>query len=180
MNTQKEEIADTFQKHFNHFGYKKTSVDEIAKEIKLSKKTIYQHFSSKEEIFYYVVYRIADQFRHKMEIKLDKFPAYPNKLAELIRLIFAESRKWLKHKNDPFEFRYKYEISEMAFRDAYEELFKAIIREGVEQGKFSPVQVDLTVRFIQGIIGESMKLLSVNPELTVEDDTIKAVLKIVS
>jgi AcrR family transcriptional regulator len=180
MNTQKEEIADTFQKHFNHFGYKKTSVDDIAKELKVSKKTIYQHFSSKEEILYYVVYRIAGQFRQKMEKNLDKFPAYPDKLAELIRLIFAESRKWLQQKNDPFEFKYKYEISEMAFRDAYEELFKEIIREGVEQGGFAPVQVDLTVRFIQGIIGESMKLLSVNPKLTVEDETIEAVLKLVT
>jgi AcrR family transcriptional regulator len=180
MDTQKEQIADTFQQHFNHFGYKKTSVDEIAKALKISKKTIYQHFSSKEEVFYYVVYRIAGQYRNRMEKKLDKFPAYPDKLAELIRLIFAEARKWLKQKNDPFEFKYKFEIAELAFGDAYEELIKKVIQEGVDQGEFKPIQVDMTTRFIQGMISESMKLLSTNPDLDVEAETAEAALKLVS
>ncbi|MGD9101586.1 MAG: TetR/AcrR family transcriptional regulator, partial [Anaerolineae bacterium] len=66
MDAKKEQIADAFQKHFNHFGYKKTSVGDIARELKISKKTIYQHFSTKEEIFYYVVSRIARQYRDRM------------------------------------------------------------------------------------------------------------------
>ena len=44
----RERIADVFKKHFTYFGFKKTSVDEVAKELKISKKTIYQFFSSKE------------------------------------------------------------------------------------------------------------------------------------
>jgi AcrR family transcriptional regulator len=180
MDPQKEQIADTFQKHFSHFGYKKTSVDEIAQALKISKKTIYQHFSSKEEIFYYVVYRIAGQYRNKMAKKLEQWPTYPEKLAELIRLIFAEARKWLKQKNDPFEFKYKYEIAELAFGDAYEELIKKVIREGVEQGEFTPVQVDITTRFIQGVIAESMKLLSADPNLNVEEEAVKAALRLVT
>lgn len=180
MDTQKEQIADTFQQHFNHFGYKKTSVDEVAGALQISKKTIYQHFSSKEEIFYYVVFRIAGQYRKKMERKLEQSPTHTDKLAELIHLIFVEARQWLKQPNDPFEFKYKYEIAEMAFRDAYEELIKKVIREGVEQNEFRPVQVDITARFIQGMIAESMKLLAADPDLNVEAETIAASGKLVT
>ena len=60
-SAQKQAIADAFKKHFQHFGFKKTSMDDISNELHVSKKTIYQYFSTKEEIFYYVVSQIAHQ-----------------------------------------------------------------------------------------------------------------------
>jgi len=177
MKDRREVIADNFQKYFNHFGFKKTSVDEVARELEISKKTIYQHFSSKEEIFYYIVSRIARRYRNKMERKLEELATYREKIERLIQMIFSESRKWLK-KNDAFEFRYKYEIAELAFQDTYAELITEIVQKGTEQGEFSVPQVDLTVRFIRGIIAESMNLLSANPELKVEEETIEAIFKL--
>jgi AcrR family transcriptional regulator len=41
---QKQAIAEAFKKHFQHFGFKKTSVDDISEELHISKKTIYQYF----------------------------------------------------------------------------------------------------------------------------------------
>ena len=177
MKDRKEVIADEFQKHFNHFGFKKTSVDDVARALQVSKKTIYQHFSSKEEIFYHIVSRIARQYRAKMERELDTYPTRREKLEHLIRMIFDESRKWLKT-NDAFEFKYKYEIAELAFQDTYEELVVELIQGGIEAGEFSTQQADLAGRFIRGIIAESMKLLSSNPALDVEKDTSEAVLKL--
>lgn len=40
---------------FARFGFKKTSVDELARAARISKATIYAHFDSKEEIFAEVV-----------------------------------------------------------------------------------------------------------------------------
>lgn len=177
MKDRKEVIADEFQKHFNHFGFKKTSVDDVARALQISKKTIYQHFSSKEEIFYHIVSRIARQYRAKMERKLDTYPTYREKLEHLIRMVFAESRKWLKT-NDAFEFRYKREIGELAFQDTYEELIVELVQGGMEAGEFSTQRAELAGRFIRGIIAESMKLLSSSPDLAVEEDTCKAVLKL--
>jgi AcrR family transcriptional regulator len=174
MGTQKEEIADSFKRHFEHYGYKKTSVDEIARELKISKKTIYQHFNSKEEIFYYIVSRIARQYMNRMAADLSGLPTQMGKLDQLVGMIFSESRKWLKG-NDAFEFRYKYDIAGLAFQDAYNDLLAELIRGGVEAGEFREGPVDLTVRFINGIISESMKLLTVNPELEVEEEVVAAI-----
>jgi AcrR family transcriptional regulator len=133
---QKQAIADTFQKHFQHFGFKKTSVDDISNELHISKKTIYQYFSTKEEIFYYVVNQIARQYLKRMENDLAQSLTYREKLTQLIHMIFSEAKNWLKD-NDAFEFRYKYEIAELAFKDAYSELMKQLLERGVEAGVHS-------------------------------------------
>jgi AcrR family transcriptional regulator len=175
---QKQAIADTFKKHFQHFGFKKTSVDEISNELHISKKTIYQYFSTKEEIFYYVVSQIARQYLKRMESELVRFATCREKLARLIHMIFSEARNWLKD-NDAFEFRYKYEIAELAFKDAYSELMKQLLQQGIEAGEFASAPVDLTVRMMQGMISESMRLVNANPDLAVEDHLTSAILKLV-
>jgi len=177
IDSQKEVIADTFQKHFNHFGYKKTSIDDISAELHISKKTIYEHFSTKEEIFYFIVSRIAHQYLRSMEQDLVKFSTYNEKLTRLIHLIFTEAKKWLKE-NDAFEFRYKYEIGELAFKDAYIELLQKLVTQGMESGEFAHAPIDMTVRLIQGMISESIRLVSVNPDLQIEDHLTEATLKL--
>jgi hypothetical protein len=47
-------------------------------------------------------------------------------------------------------------------------------------GEFAAAPVDLTVRMMQGMISESMRLVSANPDLEVEEHLIKSILKLVS
>lgn len=174
---KKEIIADAFQKHFNHFGFKKTSVDDISRELKISKKTIYQHFSSKEKVYYYIISRFANNNRDWMEKKLNKFNSTHEKIEQLIIMLFSHSRSWLKE-NDSFEFKNKYEIARLAFQEAYSRLIKKLITEGIEAKEFKPVNIDVTALFIQGIISESMKMLNSNPKLKIENDVIDSIFKL--
>ncbi|MBN2520133.1 MAG: TetR/AcrR family transcriptional regulator [Bacteroidales bacterium] len=175
---QKDQIAEIFSRHFNHYGFKKTSVDEIARELKMSKKTIYKHFSSKEKIFYYIVSKVAIKYSKEMEKKLTPFPNQQEKINQLIIMIFNETRKWLQEGHDAFEFKYKYEIAQLAFQDAYNEIFKKIIIEGNNLNEFYISNPELIVRFINGIISESMRLITSNPELEVEADVIESIQKL--
>ncbi len=175
---QKQAIAGAFKKRFQHFGFKKTSVDDISDDLHISKKTIYQYFNTKEEIFYYVVSQIARQYLKRMDKELDQFPTNREKLAQLIHLVFKEARKWLKE-NDAFEFRYKYEIGELAFKDAYSELIRQLLQQGMEAAEFSAMPVELTVHMIQGMISESMRLVTANPAQEVEAPLTRGILKLV-
>jgi len=67
-------------------------VDDISAELHISKKTIYQYFNTKEEIFYYVVSRIARQYMHRMEQDLARIPTAGEKLTQLVHMIFAEAK----------------------------------------------------------------------------------------
>jgi len=174
----KEKIADVFKKHFNHFGYKKTSVDEVAKELKMSKKTIYRFFTSKEKIFYYIVSRVAIGIKTGMDKDLQAYQSDIEKLRQLIIKIFAESKTWLK-KNDVFEFRYKYEIGSLAFKDAFEELLIRIIKSGMEKGEFEESSLEIKVRFIMGIISEGMDIIARDPNKEIVTAVIDSALKIV-
>jgi AcrR family transcriptional regulator len=179
--TQKKElIAESFRKHFEHFGFQKTSVDNISNELKISKKTIYKFFDTKEKIFYYIISKVADDYCRKMEKDVQKqsFENNTEKISYLVSQIFTEANKWLKKGNDAFEFKYKFEIAEMAFKDAYNKLFEKIITDGVQSGEFKTGNVQFTMRFINGIFSEAMRLLSVNPEVEIETETNKTLIKL--
>lgn len=175
---KKDQIVDTFEKHFKHFGFKKTSVDDIAGELKISKKTIYKFFSSKEKVFYFIISKIARKFSRDMGKKLGKYDSQEEKVRQLIFMIFAETRKWLKSGNDAFEFKYKYEISELAFKEAYNDLFRQLIQKGIENKEFSISGLDLSIRFINGIMSECIRLVSVNPDLQVENEVTDSIIKL--
>ncbi|HUA35286.1 MAG TPA: TetR/AcrR family transcriptional regulator [Candidatus Binataceae bacterium] len=44
-------ILDAAQKLFSRYGYRRTSIDDIAREAEIAKGTVYLSFKSKEEIF---------------------------------------------------------------------------------------------------------------------------------
>ncbi len=47
----KERIKQSARGQFYVYGFKNVKTEDIAKDIKISKKTIYEHFKSKEELF---------------------------------------------------------------------------------------------------------------------------------
>jgi AcrR family transcriptional regulator len=176
---QKQIITETCEKHFKHFGYKKTSIDDIAKELNISKKTIYKFFSTKEKIYYHVISKIAKGLCKKMEKKISGEKTNKDKIEKLVHQIFSKTKSWLKKGNDAFEFKYKYEISELAFKEAYNELLRKIITKGMENNEFSVNNVSLTLKFINGIFSESMKLVSANPDINIEDDITNSIFKLI-
>jgi TetR/AcrR family transcriptional repressor of mexJK operon len=177
VNSAKDRIADCFEKHFSHFGFKKTSVDEVAGELRVSKKTIYQYFATKEEIYYFIIGKIARGFSNDLEAKLTGIPAYQEKLSALLKMICSETRCWLKSKPS-LEFKYQDDLELQAFQAAYTQLIRKLINDGNEAGEFAKIPVDITARFINGLISESIKVLSASPKINVEDDLIQAVFKL--
>lgn len=51
MDDVKNLILDKATERMDRFGFKKTTMDEISKDCKISKKTIYEHFADKEDMF---------------------------------------------------------------------------------------------------------------------------------
>ncbi|HEV2169666.1 MAG TPA: TetR/AcrR family transcriptional regulator [Candidatus Binatus sp.] len=49
--TKRDAILDAALKLFSQYGYRRTSIDDIAREAEIAKGTVYLSFESKEEIF---------------------------------------------------------------------------------------------------------------------------------
>lgn len=52
MKNRKNEIIDAARKRFARHGFRKTSVEEIARDLRIGKATIYHYFNSKTDLFY--------------------------------------------------------------------------------------------------------------------------------
>ncbi len=68
---------------FSRYGFRKTTMDEIARALKMGKSSIYYYFNSKEEIFEAVVRNEANVLRNElttaiksMESPVDKMRKY--------------------------------------------------------------------------------------------------------
>ncbi len=57
----KQEIIDVAARLFARYGFKKTSIDDVAMAAGIGKGSVYLHFASKEEIFAEVVGRMSDR-----------------------------------------------------------------------------------------------------------------------
>ena len=177
INT-KIKIADAFEKHFLHFGFKKTTVDDVAAELGISKKTIYKLFDTKDDIFYFIISRKAEARRIMIEGELEVLSLAALKMETMIRINFTEFRKIHKKKSPAFDDRFQYEIASMAFREAFNRLVSDIVEEGVENKEFTVCGHEMTVKYVQALITETVRVLRDDPESTPEDVLICTIKKI--
>lgn len=67
-----ESVLAVAEKLFGHYGIEKTSMDDIAKAAHKSKRSLYNYFTGKEDIFRKVLIREMDDIRDKANEILDK------------------------------------------------------------------------------------------------------------
>ncbi len=66
---KKEQVILEARKLFKKYGYKKVSMDEVARKAQVTKKTIYTYFKDKEELFKYFIKEELEQIRQRIEQK---------------------------------------------------------------------------------------------------------------
>jgi AcrR family transcriptional regulator len=57
----REAILDATDRLLGRLGYQKTTIDDLAREAGIARRTIYLHFASKEEIFLASIDRVVDR-----------------------------------------------------------------------------------------------------------------------
>ena len=68
----KRKILDLAFYAFNEQGYKAVSMDLVARELRISKKTIYRHFQSKEEILETGMAELFSEYEQKFNAVLEQ------------------------------------------------------------------------------------------------------------
>lgn len=178
INQQRERIAQAFENHFRHFGFKKTTVDDVAEEMSISKKTIYKYFRSKNEIFYYVISRKALTRRQMIESKISDMGSAWEKMETMIRINFQEFRKVHKKRMGHLDEQFRADIAAGAFRETFLNLVLDIIYEGKENGEFEVCDEEMTVAFIQAMIIEAVRIIRNDDKSAPEDILICNIRKI--
>ena len=106
---KREQVIEAARKLFHQFGFKKVSMDEIAKEAGVTKKTIYMYFASKQELLkYFIQEEITNMEKivEKVEAKhQDFFETVNEAIYEILQYrkhqdflnIIAREAEWLKN-----------------------------------------------------------------------------------
>lgn len=140
---------------FGQFGFRKTTVDEIADQAGLSKRTLYQVFRSKEQILAELVMYEALTFRRYLlgQIKhlddpVEKFRAFCNLSAHyfdenpfLCRVLADDSGMFSPFLDDELRL----------VEDGIREIIGRLLVEGMEKGKFRALDISATIQCVMVI-----------------------------
>ena len=144
-------ILEAAEELFMQYGYSKTSVDDVTERIRISKKTLYQHFKSKEKILVTIFERIKTELSQQIEAVLaDKTLAFSEKLKESMRIISSQFSKIPPFFYDDIQYQAP-EVWSMWLdykKDAAFRHFRHLLEEGKASGDIKPdINIDMTVFF---------------------------------
>lgn len=137
----KHKIVGIASSVFSKFGFKKATMEDIAKAAGMGKSSLYYYFKSKEEIFEAVVKKEAQILSHELEKRVinlndnpkDKIRNYVfirmKYLKEMVNFYEALKNDYLANLAFTERIRKKYDVEE-------QETIKKILEEGVNQGIF--------------------------------------------
>ena len=162
MSVTKDQIADVVEKHVERFGYQKTTVDDIAAELGISKKTLYVHFDSKRDMYAYVVARIARMTRAQLAAAIEPQPTYRKKVRALVGMVISQANQHIAETSEP-DWRGEFEVALDAFRDATGSLLQELIERGLAVGEFAVRDAMLARRMVSAMLVEYTLIVRDDP-----------------
>jgi len=133
-------IVSDAAKIFTRYGFKKTTMEEIAMATRKGKSSIYYYFSSKEDIFKAVVEQEAEELKSDLQKEISKIDdpieqlrSYilfrMHKLKTLSNFYAALKSDYLSHLQFIEKIRKKYDQNEV-------KIVTEILRRGIKRNKF--------------------------------------------
>jgi AcrR family transcriptional regulator len=148
---------------FFSFGYSKVTMDELASELNMSKRTLYQLYKSKNTLLEAVIYDFFQEFQEDIsKITYAKKEDALASLKEIISLIQGQVTKFSIHafedikRNNPEAWQIIINLREKMFNNELKKLLKQAKKENIVR---DDIDVDIIVLLILNTI-QSV----VNPE----------------
>lgn len=134
LKTKKEEILEVARKVFAYYGYRSTTIEKIAEELRKSKTVIYHYFKDKFHLFKEVIEYEAEKIKEYIinEIKnvndpIDKLKVYVivrmKMLKELTNFYQALKKEYFDNLPEIIEIRKKFDLDEL-------KIIEKILKEG--------------------------------------------------
>ncbi len=162
MNALAQQIVDVFEHAVNGSGYDKTTLDQVARELKISKKTIYVHFDGKRDIYAHVVARQALQHKAQLAASVSALPDHAARVEAVVRSVLDMGRTHVE-KTSEEEWLHEYEVAADAFRKATGDLLRELVQGGMDSGEFRAGDAVLVEKMVAAMIVEYLVLVNADP-----------------
>lgn len=140
MDNRKAQVLDAARERFLRFGVKKTTMDEICGDAGISKKTLYEFFRSKEDLFLAVFIREALSNRDYILQKVESIEGPLEKIRCMVRVAVERIRKQkfmiqvLSDESDLYA-PYLKEPFRQQVESAILDLFVPLLEDGIRRGE---------------------------------------------
>lgn len=157
---KKEEIIKAAEAIFKEFGFEKASMSKISSKLGGSKATLYNYFSSKEELFFEVitisnaqesdfVHKVIDSKKEIVDIHKQLYEfgkrflnfVYSKKMMEIRRLTISQSEM-----TDLGKITYKNRVLKSR------EILSKYLEKAIEMNKLKKTDTDLAARHFFGLL----------------------------
>ncbi|MCF0124447.1 MAG: TetR/AcrR family transcriptional regulator [Clostridia bacterium] len=159
MNKTKRKIFEASMKLFAEKGYDATSIEEITATVGVAKGTLYYHFSSKEEIFNFLVIEGINLLQNSVDIKIEKLPNYIDKLKAIILIQIKVVEKYEDLVTILLSQFFGNEARNQLCKDnilKYVTKIENIVKEGIEKGEIKKGNPQIIASEIYGLISSTL------------------------
>lgn len=175
---KKEKVIETARRLFTEYGYKKVSMDEIARESNVTKKTIYTYFKDKESMFKYFIDEELKHMRLIVEKIKNSNDTFINKLGNGVYQVITYRNNSKLFSNLIKDFKDENSDKYESFSKLYDKeiigYIEIFISEEIEKNTIKGCDVHLSAFIIYKVF------ISVMLEYDKEIDEKKFVSKIIS
>lgn len=176
VNATKQRIAEAFERQLARVGYDRTTLDDVARELGISKKTIYVHFDGKRDIYALLVAGQAAREKMRLAVAVAPLPSYGAKVEALLTLVLRSARDHI-NETGMEEWLREYEIAADAFRQANGELLRELIEAGMNAGEFSPGDVAFTEHMITAMVLDYVVMVNEDPTIDHDAELVERIVK---
>jgi AcrR family transcriptional regulator len=135
----RENILKIAREIFSKYGFKKTTLDDIANAVRKGKSSLYYYFESKEDLFQAVIMKEVDILAHELEIVINRNTDPIDKLRDYILTKLATFRSLANFyhaiENDVTAVGFINDIKRRYEQDEIR-MIKRILIEGVRKNEF--------------------------------------------
>jgi len=170
----RKKIVVTAGQIFSRYGFRKTTMEEVARALKMGKSSIYYYFKSKEEIFEAVVLYEANILRNELTTAIKSVESPVDKMKNYVFVRMKAFEKLSNYYNaifdknlDHFDFiesiRAKYDREELA-------ILRLILYHGARRNVFNVANSEYTALAVQTTLkGLEVPLFWKKKELNIEE-----------
>lgn len=146
------EIAHAASELIFQQGFNETSMNQIARKMGIGKSTIYDYFSSKDEIILLLLDEPLGEVRTRAEEIETETGTAVERLTRILEMhldVLLRDRAFIfklsfEFQRLPLEVQGRHEIK----RQAYQDLLIRLIESGIKDGTFRPVDPDIAVKIL--------------------------------
>lgn len=150
----KTRILEAAALELNERGVKFT-VDRVAARLGISKKTVYQHYTSKDELISCIVTAVLTDMAEQEQAILSSNHDFAQKLIQILNvkaLRFGQINDWVLE--DVKRYRPQDWLLVEQFRRNHSSLVMKLLEDGAASGTIRPVQAAVASRMLLGAVGQ--------------------------